>query len=88
MFSQIRFIMPTVVAPTDAGPRGSGVDMFTTRTAVIGGGVTFTHALGFTPRIVLLTTNVGNGVSYTSLTSNIIIVSNASTGDTVTMMLW
>lgn len=77
-----------MVVSSDSGPRASATAMFASKAARIGGGVVVTHGLGYTPKIILLTSDLNQIVTSTSVTSQTVTISAASTGDTITSLVW
>lgn len=80
--------MPAIVSATDAGPRLSGMNAFASKKARIGGGVVVTHGLGYTPKIILLQSDLNKVVTWTSVTAQTVTISAASTGDVITSLVW
>ena len=80
--------MVSIVASSDSGPRASGTSVFMSKKARIGGGVEVTHGLGYTPKVIMLTSDLGKVVTWTSKTSQIFKISAASTGDVISSFVW
>ena len=80
--------MVNVVAPSDNGIRASGTAMFASKKARIGGGVVVTHGLGYSPKIILLQSDLNKVVTVTSKTAQTFTISAASSGDVITSLVW